>query len=323
MRAGPQGQGTPDMARHGCPRSRRSLWATDHSGVRAAGGARSRPGPGGRPCRGIPSAGVPIQGIGISVPQPSYPLMIPRIARNLRRSLCLVALSSASLLAQDSTSTFTIVLNQDNFFGFYPTFAGTYTASKAQKVDFAFYGTLWTIPAFNVGGTPNGANLWTEFGIGARVRLLDDRLAIKPQLGVTNGSLLSGAPAGGSANVFDGIVPSLTLNYGGKRTESEVYAGYYRAAREVGPVQLDFLHYWANAGVKFASIASAGVHVEHLRNARTTAVGGTPSDTYRWVGGYLQFALPHTNALVRMTAGSNVLDGATGGFYKIGTGLSF
>jgi hypothetical protein len=159
--------------------------------------------------------------------------------------------------------------------------------------------------------------------VGARFRLDDDRLAIKPQLGITNGSLLSGAPTGGSPNVLDGIVPSLTVNYASERAEAEVYSGYYRAARTVGPVQLDFLHYWANAGVKFASVASAGVHYEHLRNTRTTAVGGSPSDTYRWVGGYLQFALPASHAFARLSLGTNVLDGATGGFYKLSTGLTF
>lgn len=245
------------------------------------------------------------------------------LSQHARRAVALVALAAAPLVAQDSASSFTVVLNQDNFFGFYPTFAGTYTPDKARHVDFAFYGTLWTIPAFNVGGAANGANLWTEFGVGARIRLADDRLAIKPQLGITHGSLLSGAPTGGSPNVLDGIVPSLTINYADARTEGEVYAGYYRAAREVGPVQLDFLHYWANAGVKFASIASAGVHMEHLRNARTTAAGGSPSDTYRWVGGYVQFALPGSNTFARMTMGSNVLEGATGGFYKLSTGISF
>jgi hypothetical protein len=113
------------------------------------------------------------------------------------------------------------------------------------------------------------------------------------------------------------------VNYASARAEGEVYSGYYRAAREVGPVQLDFLHYWANAGVKFASIASVGVHVETLRNSRTTAVNGSPSNTYRWVGGYLQFALPHSHAFARLTAGSNVNEGATGGFYKLSTGLTF
>lgn len=236
-----------------------------------------------------------------------------------------VALSTGSLQAQtdSSASSFTVALNQDNFFGFYPTFAGTYTPSKAKNIDVAFYGTLWTIPAFNVGGPANGANLWTEFGVGARFRLAGDQLSIKPQIGITNGSLLSGAPEGGSPNTFDGIVPSLTINHSSARTEGEVYSGYYRAAREVGPVQLDFLHYWANAGVKFARIASAGVHFEQLRNSRTTAPGGSASDTYRWVGGYLQFALPHSNAFARMTLGSNVLDGATGGFYKLSSGITF
>lgn len=236
-----------------------------------------------------------------------------------------VAMFGGSLHAQsDSTaSSFTVALNQDNFFGFYPTFAGTYTPNKAKKVDIAFYGTLWTIPAFNVGGPANGANLWTEFGVGARLRVAGDQLSIKPQIGITNGSLLSGAPQGGSPNVFDGIVPSLTINHSSARTEGEFYSGYYRAAREVGPVQLDFLHYWANAGVKFARIASAGVHLEQLRNSRTTAPNGSPSDTYRWMGAYLQFTLPQSNTFARMTLGNNVLDGATGGFYKLSTGITF
>ncbi|MCO4098593.1 DUF6733 family protein [Gemmatimonas sp.] len=253
--------------------------------------------------------------------------MSTSISKHLRRAAALLVLVATPVVAQDSAqeraSSFTVALNQDNFFGFYPTFAGTYTPKKSKNVDFAFYGTLWTIPAFNVGGTPNGANLWTEFGVGARFRVAENRLAIKPQLGITHGSLLSGAPTGGSPNVLDGIVPSLTVNYADKRAEGEVYGGYYRAARDVGPVQLDFLHYWANAGVKFASIASAGVHVEQLRNSRTTAANGSPSDTYRWVGGYVQFVLPGSNAFARMTMGSNVLDGATGGFYKLSTGLSF
>jgi hypothetical protein len=240
-----------------------------------------------------------------------------------RRAVALIALAAAPLMAQDGKASYSVALNQDNFFGFYPTFAGTYTPDSAKKVDFAFYGTLWTIPAFNVGGSASGANLWTEFGAGVRIRLADDRLAIKPQLGITHGSLLSGAPKGGSPNVFDGIVPSLTVNYADDRAEGEVYSGYYRSAREVGPVQLDFLHYWANAGVKVAKIASVGVHVEQLRNSRTTAPGGAPSDTYRWVGGYVQFALPGTGAFARMTMGNNVLDGATGGFYKLSTGLTF
>ena len=234
-----------------------------------------------------------------------------------------VSVAPAQAQTDSSTSSFTVALNQDNFFGFYPTFAGTYAPSKSSKVDVAFYGTLWTIPAFNVGGPANGANLWTEFGVGARIRVAGERLSIKPQIGITNGSLLSGAPEGGSPNAFDGIVPSVTINHSSERTEGEIYSGYYRSAREVGPVQLDFLHYWANAGVKFAHIASAGVHLEQLRNSRTTAPGASPSNTYRWIGGYVQFTLPHSSSFARLTVGQNVLDGATGGFYKLSTGTTF
>jgi len=242
-----------------------------------------------------------------------------------RRALPLLALASAAFgvttaIAQDPkpASSFTVALNQDNFFGFYPTVAGTYEVGK--KTDFAFYGTLWTIPAFGLGG--GGGNLWTEFGAGARFRSLGDKLAIKPQLGVLSGSLLSGGTADDGPAAFEGIVPSLTVNYSDKQFEAESYAGYYVATRRpAGNTTLDFLHYWGNAGVKFARIASVGVHYEQLRNTRNSSTG-VAIDNYRWLGGYVQFALP-MGAAARFTTGANVLDGGKGDFYKLGVSYSF
>jgi hypothetical protein len=67
------------------------------------------------------------------------------ITARLRRVAALAAiavlgaLGPQSLSAQsEASSSFTIGLNQDNFFGFYPTFAGTYTPRKERKVDLAF-----------------------------------------------------------------------------------------------------------------------------------------------------------------------------------------
>lgn len=247
--------------------------------------------------------------------------------RPLVASLALAALLAAPVAAQESkpAAAFTVAVNQDNFFGFYPTFSGTYQVGKST--DFAFYGILWTIPAFGVGG--GGGNLWTEFGVGARFRAAGDKLAIKPQLGITNGSLLSGGAAGGAAGgagngpaAFDGIVPSLTVNYNSPKVEAEWYSGYYIAARRpAGNTTLDFLHFWGNAGLKFAKIASAGVHYEQLRNTRNSATGDG-ANTYKWLGGYVQFALP-MGASARFTTGANTLDGSVGDFYKLGVSFGF
>lgn len=217
-----------------------------------------------------------------------------------------------------------IALNQDNFFGFYATFNGTYRV--LEPLDFSFYGILWTIPAFGAGG--GGSNLWTEFGVGARYRMFDDRLAIKPQVGITNGSLLSSGARGGVAgastgpNFLDGVVPSLTLNYGDDRFEAEGYVGYYIAARRPeGNVTLDFLHFWGNAGVKFLDIFAVGAHYEQLRNTRNSGTGQA-ADNYQWLGGYLQVSLP-LGAVARFTGGANVLPDAVGDFYKLSLGVNF
>jgi len=244
-------------------------------------------------------------------------------------ALALAALGAAvPLRAQEVTkpaASFTVGLNQDNFFGFYPTLGGTYGVGK--NIDLSFYGILWTIPAFGLGG--GGGNLWTEFGVGVRLHAIESRLLLKPQVGITNGSLLSGGAAGGASGsagngpaVLDGIVPSLTVNYSDPRFEGEWYSGYYVAARRPeGNTTLDFLHFWANAGVKFATIMSLGAHYEQLRNTRNSSTG-TASNNYRWLGGYLQFALP-MGMSARFTAGADIEDGNVGDFYKLGVGMSF
>lgn len=240
-------------------------------------------------------------------------LLVPTIAM----ALALPNRVNAQEAAKPAAS-FTVAVNQDNFFGFYPTFAGTYQVGK--KVDFAFYGILWTIPAFGLGG--GGQNLWTEFGVGARFRTSGDKLAIKPQLGVLNGSLLSGGTEDGGPAAFDGVVPSLTVNYADEKFEGEWYSGYYVATRRPeGNTTLDFLHFWGNAGVKFAKIASVGAHYEQLRNTRNSATGEA-TNNYQWLGGYVQFALP-MGAVARFTTGANILDGGAGDFYKLNVSLTF
>lgn len=243
-----------------------------------------------------------------------------RCHRLLAAALVAVGVAPAPLRAQAPDPhpvSFTASLNQDTFFGFYPTFSGTYGLSG--DLDVAFYGILWTIPAFGLGG--GGQNLWTEVGAGVRLHALDDHLFIRPQLGITNGSLLSGGTADGGAAFLDGVVPSLTVNYAGARFEGEWYSGYYIAARRPeGNTTYDYLHFWVNGGVKFARILSVGPHYEQLENTRVT--GGDGSTIYQWLGGYVQVAL-RNNMSFRFTAGSDVSDGAVGDFYKLQANLAF
>jgi hypothetical protein len=239
-----------------------------------------------------------------------------------------VAVSSAALAAAaqgpaQRDERFSVVMNQDAFFGFYPTFNGLIPVS--ENVDLSFYGILWTTPSFGNGG---GNDLWTEFGIGANFILNDGKLQIKPQVGLTNGTLLSGGvrnaqdvPTGTGSNFADGIVPSLTINYADDTFEAEYYGGYYAALRNRNdPGANDFLHTWINAGYKFTSNFSAGAHYELLSNTR--AKGAPSSVVYQWVGPYVQFSLKK-GFFARFTAGADIEEGNDGDFYKLAVGMSF
>jgi len=229
---------------------------------------------------------------------------------------------------------FSVVLNQDSFFGFYPTFNGLIPVS--EKVDFSFYGIMWTTSDFS-SATGFGSDLWTEFGIGANFYAADGKLQIKPQVGITNGALLSRGNLGrgprnttttlNGGNTFDGIVPSLTVNYSDDKFEGEFYAGYYAALRNrsenVGA--LDFLHTWINAGYKFSKNFSAGGHIEFLANTRVDLPRARASNVYQWFGPYVQFSAKN-GFFARFTGGVEEGGGAGGNrgdFYKLAVGLSF
>lgn len=241
------------------------------------------------------------------------------------------ARAGSSAIAQRD-ERFSVVLNQDAFFGFYPTFNGLIPVS--DNVDLSFYGILWTTPSFAstalAGAGPSGNDLWTEFGIGANFILADGKLQVKPQIGITNGALLSGGvldandvPTGTGSNFGDGIVPSLTINYSDDSFEAEYYGGYYAAlANRNNDAALDFLHTWINAGYKFTGNFSAGVHYELLSNTRTTYPGGETAVVYQWLGPYVQFSLSK-GFFARFTAGADIEDGGDGDFYKLSVGMSF
>ncbi|MEE4315960.1 MAG: DUF6733 family protein [Erythrobacter sp.] len=241
-------------------------------------------------------------------------------------SAAITAAAAAAAQGGDNggrSESFTVTLNQDSFFGFYPAFNGLIPVS--ENVDFSFYGIIWTTDAF---GTGLGSDLWTEFGVGAAI--YSGNFVIKPQIGLTNGALLSGGardpngvPAGTGGNFADGIVPSLTVNYSDDTFEAEYYGGYYAALRNRnGDAALDFLHTWINAGYKFSDNVSAGAHYELLSNTRNTFPGGSTARVYQWVGPYIQFKTDN-GFFARFTAGADVESGNDGDFYKLTAGFTF
>jgi hypothetical protein len=209
-----------------------------------------------------------------------------------------------------------VSLNSDQFFGFYPFFQGAYSVS--DKVDFTFYGLLWS------GGTGGGWGNWTEFGLGLNFEVVDG-LSINPQVGVLGGNLLSSGAAGSS--VFgDGIVPNLTINLDKEKIEGQIYGGYYAPLRNEAPsngTTLSFLHYWANVGYKVSPFFSFGAHFEHLVNTGGSNVTES-SDVYQWLGPYIQFSKPGGGPFARLSAGADLYDGGgNDSFFKLTTGFSF
>lgn len=222
----------------------------------------------------------------------------------------------------DSAFAASLGFNQDTFFGNYTTLFAGYAVN--ERVDVTFYSILWHSTGLGFG---EGFGLWTEFGGGLNFKAMDGALNINPQIGILNGGLLSGF---NQPNVFDGVVPNLTVSYGDDFLESEFYMGYYVGTR--GPQQLDFLHWWYNFGVKpwgdsndWKSTLSTGVHYEMLRQTEDTAKAAFDSNNvYSWVGPYFQVAMPNGLGM-RYSAGWNVDNKAAMGdnFYKVNLTYDF
>ncbi|MFN4085749.1 MAG: DUF6733 family protein [Spirosomataceae bacterium] len=236
----------------------------------------------------------------------------------MKRLLLSIIFTSVGLttFAQSSDDKLNIgvSLNHDAFFGFNPMLSGSYKAT--DKTAFTFYGIQWGA------GTASAWGNWTEVGVGANFTA--GNFNINPQLGFTMGSLLSSGAASRGV-VGDGIVPNLTVNYDAAKLEGQFYGGYYGAFRnntERGQSTNNYVHYWANLGVKATSWFSVGAHFENLYlSGGATNGGGTlaQADGYTWVGPYVQFK--KGSAGMRFSFGSNVADEsarfAPNDFYKL------
>ncbi|SHN18372.1 hypothetical protein SAMN04488057_109156 [Cyclobacterium lianum] len=231
------------------------------------------------------------------------------------------AVSTASAQSEtDDKFSYTITVNSDQFFGFYPFFAGSYAVSETSA--FTFYGILWSGGTGGNQGSGGGWGNWTEFGVGYSFDAAEG-LSINPQIGVTGGNLLSSGTAG--PGVFgDGLVPNLTIGLDKAKTEGEIYFGLYTPLRDLAPADgttLAYIHYWANFGVKASDFFSLGLHYEHLINSGGSNVAES-TDVYQWFGPYIQFSDPNGMAFARLSAGGDLVEG-NDSFFKVTTGLSF
>lgn len=235
--------------------------------------------------------------------------------------LCLAITYSPSFAQEaDDKFSMSVTLNSDQFFGFYPFFSGAYSVNK--KVDFTFYGILWSGGTGGNQGSDGGWGIWTEFGVGLGFEPAEG-ISVSPQIGITGGNLLSSGTAGPS--IFgDGIVPNLTIGLDKAKTEGEIYLGFYAPLRNEAPVggtTLSYLHYWANFGIKATDFLSIGAHYEHLINTGGSEVTAS-TDVYQWLGPYIQFRKPTGGAFARLSFGTDLVAG-NDSFFKVTTGFSF
>lgn len=227
---------------------------------------------------------------------------------------CLLLSPEISFAQQEKEFNFSVALNSDQFFGFYPTFQGSY--GSPEKAQLTFYGIHWG------GGTGAGWGNWTEFGLGASFQA-GDGISINPQIGFLGGNLLSSGTAG-PAIFGDGIVPNLTVNLLKEKIEGQFYYGYYAALRDESPssgTTLAYTHYWINLGIRASEFFSIGAHYEHLINSGGSNVS-TPTDVYQWLGPYLQFSRPTGGPFARFSFGTDLVEG-NDSFFKLTTGFSF
>ncbi|MCS7018835.1 MAG: DUF6733 family protein [Cytophagales bacterium] len=239
--------------------------------------------------------------------------------------LLLSSLPQLSALGQDNSGAskklaMSVNLNSDIFFGFYPSFGGTYQLS--DKLDFTFYGILWS------GGTGAAWGNWTEFGVGVGFPV-GESLYINPQIGLLNGSLTSGL---GTPVLGEGFVPNLTAKLNTTALEGEFYLGYYTGLDHGNRNTNNYLHYWLNGGYKISSLLSLGLHYEHLRfTGGKNHNGDAAYDFYVSVGPYIQFAAPQGGFFTRFTSGFDLRSDEQvkksnyrqPSFFKLSVGYSF
>lgn len=221
--------------------------------------------------------------------------------------ICLLWLTPFLLFAQTEVekekekapSTFALAINQDNAFGFYPAIYGSFGLNKNTSL--TFYSIFWTNPQY--GTVEAGTDLWTEMGIGLGLSLWKDQILLQPSIGFTHGRLLSGQPEGVAG---DGIVPSLTGFYFGKKLEMEAFFSYYRSMQRSELNYSNYILYWAYPGVIINENISLGLHYESF-DLTGSGFDAATGPLYTWFGAYVKFTV-HGKYSLRFSTGSNRVD---------------
>jgi hypothetical protein len=123
-----------------------------------------------------------------------------------------------------------------------------------------------------------------------------------PTVGVTYGKVLSNGPKG----VFgDGITPGFYTWWGMSKFELTQGAYYFKALRETGPHQNNFIWWWAALGHKVTSAITVGVHYDHLVYHSNDY---QMSNLYVWIGPYVQYNTKKGHYL-KVTSGYDAING--------------
>lgn len=220
---------------------------------------------------------------------------------------------------QDTTlledrSYFTVQLNQDNTFNFYPVISG---GLPLKKCDLTFYVVFWTSAVFaNADGS--GSLIETGMGVGFRV----SNWYINPSIGFTHGIFTGGRDQSGRGRptIAEAIVPGTTLLFRNENLESEFFTSYYHNLRKEISPQTNYLFAWWLPGFKFNKYFSSGLHYEQFRDISN----GIALYTHYGLYGKTTFKEKYE---LRLSVGLNYLHEVDtkkqGDFYKLTVNIPF
>jgi hypothetical protein len=237
----------------------------------------------------------------------------------MKHILVLILYSSllSSALPQESdsltdNSTFTLQLNQDNSFSFFPIIFGSI---PLKRIDLTFYSVFWTTPAFaNADGT--GALIEAGAGIG----ITKGNWYLNPFVGFTHGIFTNNRDQNGYGRpaIFESVVPGAFLLMKRQRLESELFIAYYHNIREETTSSTNYLFWWILPGIRINRYFSTGAHFEQFRS--------TEAAIYMRYGFYAK-ATFKTKYELRLSFGFNDTPDETPdketNFYKLTTNIPF